>query len=221
MKELAPGLWQLHGFPPNAVNVFLAEDVLIDAGGRPDKRRILKQISDRKVTAHALTHAHPDHQGASHAVCTELGIPYWVPEGDADAAEDPRLIRARQPKQKINDLMHKMFTGPAHPVDRVLNEGDEVAGFQVLHTPGHSRGHVCYWRESDRVLIAGDVMNTANSLTLWPGLREPFEFFTPDPAQNRESLKRVLDLEPALIVVGHGPPCRDRAKIEKFRASLA
>lgn len=220
MKELAPGVWQLRGFPPNAVNVYLVGDVLIDAGGKPDKRRILKQIRGRGVKAHALTHAHPDHQGASHAVCSELGIPYWVPEGDADAAENPHLIRQRQPPQKINDVMHKLFTGPAHPVDRMLNEGDEVAGFQVLHTPGHSRGHVCYWRESDRVLIAGDVMTTANSLTMVPGLHEPFAFFTPDPAQNRESLKRVLALEPRLIAAGHGRPTSDRGKIEKFAASL-
>jgi glyoxylase-like metal-dependent hydrolase (beta-lactamase superfamily II) len=221
VKELAHGVFQLGGFPPNAVNVYLVGDVVIDAGGRPDRRRILKQVRGRGVKAHAITHAHPDHQGASHAICTELGIPYWVPEGDADAAEDPRLIRERQPAARINDVMHKVFTGPAHHVDRRLGEGDDVAGFQVLHTPGHSRGHVCFWRERDRVLICGDVMSTANSLTLMPGFTEPFRFFTPDPAQNRASLKRVLDLEPALIAPGHGPPSRDRAKIEKFRASLA
>ena len=95
MKELAPGLWQLDGFPPNAINVWLMGDVLVDAGGRPDRRRILRQLRGRDVKAHALTHAHPDHQGASHAVCTELAIPFWVSERDADAAEDPRLIRQR------------------------------------------------------------------------------------------------------------------------------
>jgi glyoxylase-like metal-dependent hydrolase (beta-lactamase superfamily II) len=220
LKELAPGVFQLHGFPPNAINVYLAGDVVIDAGGKPDRRRILREIRDRGVKAHALTHAHPDHQGASHAICTELGVPYWVPEGDVAPAEDSRLIRQRQPSHWMNGLMNKLFTGPSHPVDRALREGDDVAGFQVIETPGHSAGHVCFWRESDRVLICGDVMSTANSLTLMPGFTEPFRFFTPDPARNRESLKRVLDLEPALIAPGHGPPSRDRSKIEKFRATL-
>ena len=64
MKQLAPGVWQLSGLPPNAINVYLVEDVLIDAATRHAPRRILKQIAGRKVTAHALTHAHPDHQGA-------------------------------------------------------------------------------------------------------------------------------------------------------------
>ncbi len=48
----------------------------------------------------------------------------------------------------------------ARRVDRALAEGDEVAGFRVLDTPGHSPGHVAYWRESDGVLICGDVMRS-------------------------------------------------------------
>ena len=55
--------------------------------------------------------------------------------------------------------------GPPHPVARALHEGDEVAGFTVLETPGHSRGHVAFWRESDRVLILGDVLNNMNLMT--------------------------------------------------------
>jgi glyoxylase-like metal-dependent hydrolase (beta-lactamase superfamily II) len=220
VKELAPGLWQLSGFPPNAINMWLMGDVLVDAGGRLDRRRILKQLRGRNVKAHALTHAHPDHQGASHAVCSALGIPYWVPEADADAAEDPRLILARQPKNRLNGVMYRLLAGPGHPVDRRLREGDEVAGFQVVDAPGHSAGHVVYWRESDRVLVAGDVMGSMNPLTMWPGLRPPVDLFTPDPAQARESLKRVLALEPELVAVGHGPPVRGRQKLQDFAATL-
>ena len=47
-----------------------------------------------------------------------------------------------------------IFMGPGHPVDRKLNEGDEVAGFKVIDVPGHSAGHVAFWRESDGVLVA-------------------------------------------------------------------
>jgi glyoxylase-like metal-dependent hydrolase (beta-lactamase superfamily II) len=221
MKQLAPDVWMLDGFPPNAVNVYLIGDVLVDAGGKPDKRRILRQLRGRDVNAHVLTHAHPDHQGSSHAVCTELGIPFWAPEGDHDAAEDPRLIEERQPDHWLPRLMQRIFAGPGHKVDRVIREGDEVAGFQVLHTPGHSAGHVSFWRESDRVLIAGDVVNTAHSfMPLLKGLREPFEFFSPDPAENRRSIKRIAALEPSLLLVGHGPPVRDPAELSRFAASL-
>jgi hydroxyacylglutathione hydrolase len=220
MTELAPGVHLLTGFPKYGINWFLVEDVLIDAGGKPDKRRILKQLSGRKVTAHALTHAHPDHQGSSHAVCTELGIPFLVPEKDVAAAEDPDQIKARQPDAFLPKLMQALFAGPGHKVDRVLHDGDEVAGFRVIDTPGHSAGHVSYWRESDRVLIAGDVINTMHPFLMTRGVREPFEVFTPDPAENRRSIKKIAALEPALVLVGHGPPLRDPGELSRFAASL-
>jgi hydroxyacylglutathione hydrolase len=64
---------------PGRSNAYLAGDVLIDAGCRQSTGRILKQLDGHQVTAHALTHAHPDHQGASHHVCDQLGIPFWCP----------------------------------------------------------------------------------------------------------------------------------------------
>ena len=220
MTELAPGVHLLTGFPKYGINWYLLDDVLVDAGGKPDKRRILKQLSGRKVTAHALTHAHPDHQGASHAVCTELGIPFWVHADDVEVAEKPELMLQRQPPKALNKLMYRMFAGPAHKVDRVLAEGDEVAGFQVLHTPGHAKGHVSLWRESDRVLIAGDVLNTAHPFLMKRGLREPLEVFTPDVDENRRSIKRLAALEPALMLVGHGPPLRDPQALTDLAARL-
>ena len=220
MTEIAPGVHQLCGFPKYGINWYLVGDVLVDAGGKPDKGRILKQLNGHKVTAHALTHAHPDHQGASHAVCTELGIPFWVHSADVAVAEDPSLMLKRQPPKALNKLMYRMFAGPAHPVDRELAEGDEVAGFQVLHTPGHSAGHVALWRESDKVLIAGDVLNTMHPFTMVRGVREPLDVFTPDVAENRRSIKRLAALEPSLLLVGHGPPVRDPQKLADLAARL-
>ena len=220
MKELAPGLWQLSGFPPQGINVYLMGDVLVDAATRRAGRRILTQLRGREVTAHALTHAHPDHQGASHEVCTALGIPFWVGERDADAAEDPRLIKERQPHTRLNSVIDRFWTGPGHPVDRRLREGDTVAGFSVLDVPGHSAGHVGYWRESDRVLVLGDVLNNMNIVTGRRGLYEPKWFFTPDPERNRESIRRVAALGPDLVCFGHGPPLRDAGALAEFAAGL-
>jgi len=220
VNELAPGLWQLRGFPPQGINVYLMGDVLVDAATKRAGRRILKQLEGRQVTAHALTHAHPDHQGASREVCTALGIPFWVGERDADAAEDPRLIKERQPQTKLNEVVARVWTGPGHPVDRRLREGDTVAGFTVLDVPGHSAGHVAYWRESDRVLVLGDVLNNMNILTGRRGLYEPKWFFTPDPERNRESIRRVAALGPDLVCFGHGPPLRDASALAEFAAAL-
>ena len=220
MRELAPGLWQLRGFPPQGINVYLMGDVLVDAATKRAGRRILGELKGRSVTAHALTHAHPDHQGASHEVCTALGIPFWVGERDADAAEDPRLIKERQPQTRLNNVINRVWTGPGHPVDRQLREGDTVAGFTVLDVPGHSAGHVAFWRESDRVLVLGDVLNNMNIVTGRRGLYEPKRLFTPDPERNRESIRRVAALGPDLACFGHGPPLRDPGALAEFAAGL-
>ncbi len=217
MKSLADGLEQLDGFPPNAVNIYLAGGVLIDSGTRFDRGRILRQLKGREVNAHALTHGHPDHQGSSLAVCDTFGVPLWCGEGDAEAVESGR-IGDLTPRNLLTRLATPIIAGPACPVARRLVEGDEVGGFRVLETPGHSPGHVSYWRESDRVLILGDVFVHLNFLTWRPELREPPEAFSPDPARNRRSARRLVELglEPRLICFGHGPPLHDTKKFIEF-----
>jgi glyoxylase-like metal-dependent hydrolase (beta-lactamase superfamily II) len=221
VKQLADGVWHLNTLPlPNSVNAYLLGDVLVDAGTRQSRRAILRQLRAHEVSAHALTHAHPDHQGSSHAVCEALGIPFWVPERDGDAAENPDLIRQRQPSHPVARFYIKIFTGPGHPVDRKLHEGDEVAGFRVLDVPGHSAGHVVFWRDSDRVLIIGDVLTNMDQLTTIPGLHEPKTYLTPDPDENRRSARRLAALEPKLVLFGHGPPLRDTNKFVDFVDAL-
>lgn len=221
MKQLADGVWHLNTmFVPNTVNAYLLGDVLVDAGTRQSRRMILRQLKGHDVSAHALTHSHPDHQGSSHAVCEELGVPFWVPERDADAAEDPDLIRRRQPDHPMARFYIRIFTGPGHPVDRRLHDGEEVAGFRVLDVPGHSAGHVAYWREADGVLVLGDVLANMDQLTLIPGLHEPKPYLTPDPAENRRSARKLAALEPQLVLFGHGAPLRDTRKLVDFVDAL-
>jgi len=216
MKQLADGVWQLSGFPPNAINVYLLDDVLVDASTRYASRRIVRELKGHKLAAHALTHAHPDHQGASHAVCERYGVPFWVGEADVAAAEDPSLIGERQPDHFMAQLFARTMTGPGHRVDRALRGGDDVASFKVIDVPGHSAGHVAFWREHDRVLVLGDVLNSADVYTGIPGLHEPKPYFTPDPAENRRSARKLAPLEPKLALFGHGPPVRDTAKLVAF-----
>jgi glyoxylase-like metal-dependent hydrolase (beta-lactamase superfamily II) len=220
MKELADGVHLLRGFPPNAINVYLVGDVLIDAATRQAERRITRQIAGRTLSAHALTHAHPDHQGSSHAICERLQIPLWCGQGDVPAMETPGGISNSQAPGWLNALQQRYWTGPPHPVSRALVEGDEVAGFTVLESPGHSPGQVAYWRESDRVLILGDVLNNINLLTGISGLHEPPDVFTPDPARNRVSARRLAELRPRLTCFGHGAPLRDPGRLAEFIARL-
>ena len=220
MKQLAPDLWQLRGFPPNAINVYLAADVLIDTATRLAGRRILRQIEERPLSLVALTHVHPDHQGAVAQVCGARRVPLACHADDVDAMEGRRPVQEKNPDNPIVRLERRFWEGPPRKVDRVLREGDEVAGFRVIQAPGHARGEVIFFRESDRVAIAGDVINTINVFTGIPGVRQPPVMYTLDPEQNRRSIRKLLDLRPSLVCVGHGAPLRDLAKLERLVADL-
>jgi hydroxyacylglutathione hydrolase len=216
VRQLADGVHQLSGWPRNAINVYMLGDVLLDAATRQGEQRIMRQLAGRRLNAHALTHAHPDHQGSSHAICTRLEIPLWCGQGDVPAMETPGGVYASQAPTWVNRMQRRFWTGPPHPVARALIEGDEVAGFTVLEVPGHSRGHLAYWREQDRVLLLGDVLNNVDLGFGISGLHEPPAILTPDPARNRASARRLAALRPSLTCFGHGAPLRDPGKLADF-----
>jgi glyoxylase-like metal-dependent hydrolase (beta-lactamase superfamily II) len=216
MKQLADDIYILEGFPPYAINVYLLGDVLVDASTRFAERRILRRLRGRNVAQHVLTHAHPDHQGSSHAICETLGIPLGCGEADADAMETAGEIMARMPRHWLSATVGPIWTGPPHPVSCRLREGDRVGSFTVIETPGHTAGHISFWRESDRVLVLGDVLSHLNIYTGFVMLREPERFFTLDPAQNRRSARKLASLEPKLVCFGHGPPLRNTRRFTEY-----
>lgn len=220
MKEVAPGvniLGGLGGFR-GSINAYLVEDVLIDARTKQSKGRILSEISDRPLSLLALTHVHPDHQGAAKAVCEARGVPLACHRNGVEVMEGRAPMMGEKASHPLNKLIAALWEGPPHPVTRRLEEGDEVAGFEVLHAPGHAPSEVIYFRHSDRVAICGDVINTMNLITTLPGANEPL--LTPDPAENRRSIRKLLELEPSLICAGHGPPMRDLRSLRELVASF-
>lgn len=220
MNQLAPGVWRLKEMPLPTINIYLAEDVLIDAGRTWDRRRVFKQTGDRELSLVALTHAHPDHQGVAKDVCEAREIPLACHADDVDAMEGRRTMQEAHGRNPVNRVIKALWQGPPYKVERVLNEGDEVAGFRVIHAPGHARGEVIFFRESDRVAICGDVIRNLSYATYRPMIAEPPEIFTYDPAENRRSIRKLAELNPSLILPGHGPAIEDIAKFERFVAGL-
>ena len=221
MKQVAEGVWRLGEFPPRPViNVYLAGDVLIDAGRRWDAARIRRQTRDRDLSLLALTHVHPDHQGAARAICEERGIPLACHEADVDAMEGRRPVQEAAPDDFRNKLIKRIWEGPPYRVERPFAEGDVVAGFRVVHAPGHQRGEVIFWRESDRVAICGDVVRNMSYATTLAGVREPPDIFTLDVAENRRSIRKLADLRPEVTLPGHGPEIRGHAAIEGLAQRL-
>jgi hydroxyacylglutathione hydrolase len=204
---IADDVWQLPLTPRDAINAYLIGDVLVDTGVKQSADTIAGMLQGRQISAIALTHAHVDHAGAMKALAERLGVPVWCGARDREAAETGRVVLApafRRPR--LNALVGATAGFDGTPVARTLAEGDPLAaGFTVLDTPGHSPGHVSFWRESDRTLICGDVFFNMHLLTTAPGLRQPPHLFTPDPAENRRSERRLAELDPARAGFGHGP----------------
>ena len=221
MKRIAPDVWLLDGFPRNAFNIYLVGDVLIDTGTRWARRRIQQQLRGRRLSLVALTHAHPDHQGCARWVCERYGVPLACHEADVPVVEGRQpMLKADRQSGRLLNILGRLWAGPPCPVGRVLQEGDLVAGFRVFHLPGHTPGHVIYFRESDRVAIIGDVVNNMNIWTGGPGLHEPPAIFCSDPAQNRESIHKLIALGPSVVCFGHGPPLLFPRLLEEFASRL-
>jgi len=218
MKQIASDVYMLDGFPKHAINTYLMSDVLVDAGSRADKKRILRQLDGQTVIAHALTHVHPDHQGSSKAVCETLGIPLWCPEKGVAAMESGDLSD-QIPNNLISAFSKRFFAGPAYPVARTLREGDEIAGFAVIDSPGHAPGHISFWRESDKLLILGDVLIHANEIGQ-VRLSEPRTAYTVNPTLNRDSARKLAALKPEIICFGHGPVLTNGRLFQEFIAEL-
>jgi hydroxyacylglutathione hydrolase len=224
MREIAPDVFHLPLTPRNGVNAYLLGDVLVDTGLRTSAKKIMRELEGRELKAIALTHAHGDHGGSARKLARELDLPVWVGAGDREATETGTAVK-KSPYDKpgLKIIAGLMGDFPGVPVARELRGGDQLtAGFIVVDTPGHSPGHVSYWRESDRVLICADVFFNMNLLTTVPGLREPPGPFTVDPALNRESERKVARLEPRVAGFGHGPVIEDdtAAKLTGFVAKL-
>lgn len=218
MRKLADDLWLVDGFPRNAINCFVSGGVLFDAAARWNAGSIRRQIANRDVHSIALTHVHPDHQGSVHQLCSELGLRLLCPAGEVDYMDGTRLMPAAG---RLGRIMRGLASGPPHPVDTALVEGDRVGDWRVVDTPGHTPGHVIYVRDRDRTVIAGDVLNNMHLVTMAPGLREPPAALTLDPAQNRLSILRLAALDPVLTVFGHGAEEHGAAGIRRLAESLA
>ncbi len=128
-----------------------------------------------------LTHNHADHAGSIGAVVAEA-INATVYAGEAD----------------LGGIDQNPITG--------LRGGEDVFGFEMIATPGHTAGHMCVIDHSAGLLVAGDAIFGEAG-----GVIEGPERFFADVDQSRESIKRLAELSFNTLLFGHGEPIEDRA----------
>ena len=224
MREIAPDVYHVPLTPRNAVNAYVVGNVLVDTGLSTSAGALKRIVREHDLQAIALTHAHGDHVGSAKKLKDEFGLPVWVGTNDKAAIEQGKAVK-KDPfnTRGISTVAGLLGDFAAVKVDRTLNEGDEIAaGFTVLDTPGHSSGHVSFWRAEDKTLICGDVFFNMHLLTTIPGLRQPPGPFTFNPRENRDSERKLAELRPRTVGFGHGPVIDDNAaeKLRDFVAKL-
>jgi glyoxylase-like metal-dependent hydrolase (beta-lactamase superfamily II) len=95
--------------------------------------------------------------------------------------------------------------------DQDLKEEYAVGPVRVIHTPGHSPGHLAFYWPERRVLFAGDAIATHPIFAPgWPA-------FTLNPVQHRASLERMAKLDVDVLAIGHGDPITEGAA-ERLRS---
>lgn len=203
---------------------------LIDAGFYGYAGKILKLAADRfgdgesdlppKPSAIILTHGHFDHVGTLSTLLKvwpdvriyahRLELPYLTGRSSYPPP-DPTVGGGMMARSS------PLF--PGGPFDftpniEVLPDDGSVPtlpDWRMVETPGHSPGHVSFFRPEDGVLIAGDAFVTTKQESLSAALTQrlyvqgPPWYYTPDFKSARESVERLWDLKPSVALTGHGP----------------
>ena len=209
--------------PKNADGSF----VLVDTGLPYSATKIRSAVENRygagaKPTAIILTHGHFDHAGSALELARQWSVPVYAHRlempyltGKSDyPPQDPTVGGAIAQMSRLfphsgYDLRNHIHALPEN------GEIEVMRGWKYIHTPGHTAGHVSLWRESDRVLLAGDALTTMNLDSWISNVTEKQEFcsppkpFTTDWQAARRSVELLAELEPNAVAAGHGKPIND------------
>ena len=232
-EKIADGVWRHAGDARRSMNVYLLEDdggiTVFDAGTRAmtdGVRGAAAELGGAKRIV--LGHSHPDHRG----VASGLGLPVLCHTDEVDDAQgdggrryfDLEAIPVWWTRRIYPTLLRRWDGGPVRVADTVA-EGDEIAGFRVLHFPGHAPGLIGLWRESDRLALVSDVIYMVDSLRLRrlaPGEAPvvPDRIWNLDHESAKESVRKLAALEPRTVWAGHaealrGEPHQLRALLER------
>jgi len=211
-EQIAEGVWLLRGgFPGKTMNVYFVRDaqgvMLFDAGVASMTNAVRTAGAQLGgITRVLLGHGHADHRGAAPG----LGVPVLCHSAEKADAEGDGGEHYFHPDQ-LNPLGRLLlprllptWDGGPVTISQTVEEGDEIAGFEVVHLPGHAPGLIGLWRESDRLALVSDCFYTLDPQTGLKGKpRVPHSAFNQDTEQARASIRKLAAMEPAAAWPGH------------------
>jgi len=222
--SVASGVWRIKDI---FVNMYIVSTdtgwVLVDAGLKTSCGKIRNLAAklfgaESRPDAIVLTHAHFDHVGSLKVLAEEWDVPVLAHRMEIPYLTGQSSYPPPDPTVGGGIMVYMSWAFPRKPVDlggRVVPFAPDgsisaMPGWRSIHTPGHTPGHVSFYREEDGCLIAGDAFVTTDQrqasavATQRREMHGPPPYFTPDWRAAAASVKELARLKPAIMATGHG-----------------
>jgi glyoxylase-like metal-dependent hydrolase (beta-lactamase superfamily II) len=220
----------LYSYTTQIVNVcFIGgrgdEFVLVDAGMPKSAQSIISEIENRfgsnaRPKAILLTHAHFDHVGALLDLLRHWDVPVYAHkaelpylQGEKDYERPDQTVEGGM-VVKMSPLFPTESINISSRVSPLHDDGSipELPEWEWIHTPGHTEGHVSFFRKRDRALIVGDAFITTKQENLFDVITQKLEisgpprYLTTDWKAAKKSVEHLASLHPEVAITGHGKP---------------
>lgn len=201
------------------------EFVLVDAGMTGSADEIIEAAEERfgegcRPKAIILTHGHFDHVGAIIELVNHWQVPVYAHEIELPYLVGQKSYPEPDPSveggmvAKMSPLFPNEPINLGNHVEKLPPDGSvpHMPGFRWIHTPGHTPGHVSFFRDEDRALIAGDAFINVKQDSLYKVMTQeeevngPPRYFTTDWRAAWDSVKKLAELNPSAAITGHGAP---------------
>lgn len=229
MKKIIEKAWRL---PLGFANATLLEGdqgelVLVDAGFPGHESDVFDALESLGRRPEALdhivfTHAHPDHIGSAAAVIARTGAETWMHPTDIPFSESGGPFRPMRPSPGLpQKIGFRIFWRPDEEIapvaiDHEILDGQTLplaGGLEVIHTPGHSAGHVSLLWQGTRLLVVGDVGSNV------VGVKDPLGFEDRELGRRSQRALAARDFEAASFGHGRAIPSDASGRIRRAWAS--